>query len=91
MNKIKDERILEVKSCVDKIQKYMAENEECFLIHKRIKPTSRRWRNYLRHVDSIVSEALLYTIATSVGYLLDQTDESKEMIIGKNKILHGPK
>ena len=78
MTKSKEERYTSICSCSEEIQKLMAEIAECFLINKRIKPTSRRWRSYLRHVDASISDALLYTIATSVGYLLDQTDINKE-------------
>ena len=78
MTEVKEERYSSISKCSEDIQKLMTEIAECFLINKKIKPTSRRWRSYLRHVDASISEALLYTIATSIGYLLDQTDINKD-------------
>ena len=79
MEKFKMDRYSGIKEVAVDIECLIKNTEECFLIHKRIKPTSRRWRSYLRHVDGIVSEALLWTISSSVGYLLDQTDINKDV------------
>ena len=79
MEKCKEERYSGIKECSFDIENLILDTSECFLIHKRIKPTSRRWKSYLRFIDSIVSEALLYTIAASIGYLLDQTDINKDI------------
>ena len=74
---VKAERYNAVRECVGTIQKLLRENETHFCIDVKIKRSSRRWRNYLRHVDYIISDALLLTIACSIGYLLDQTDITK--------------
>ena len=79
MDTFKKDRYSGIKEVAFDIENLIKNTEECFLIHKRVKPTSRRWRSYLRHVDGIVSEALLWTISSSVGYLLDQTDINKEV------------
>ena len=79
MPKFKEDRYLQITNCAEEIQVLITEISECFLIHKKIKPTSRRWRCYLKYLDEMVSESLLFTIGTSIGYLLDQTDINKEI------------
>ena len=78
MESFKMERYKNISNCNDEIQKLLAETAEHFLIGKKLKVTSRRWRNYLRLVDKIIYNCLLLTIASSIGYLLDQTDINKE-------------
>ena len=78
MESFKMTRYNNISACNEEIQKLLAENAEQFLIGKKLKVTSRRWRNYLRHVDKTIYNSLLLTIASSIGYLLDQTDTNKE-------------
>ena len=79
MTGFKEKRYEELSNCSSKIQKLLTEISDCFLINKKIKATSRRWRAYLRYIDNIHIEALLFTIASSLGYLLDQTDQNKKI------------
>ena len=44
MPKFKEDRYLQIANCAEEIQLLITEISECFLIHKKIKPTSRRWR-----------------------------------------------
>ena len=78
MESFKVERYRNIEACNEEIQKLLTENADQFLIGKKLKVQSRRWRNYLRHVDKIIYNSLLLTIAASIGYLLDQTDINKE-------------
>ena len=80
MESFKMTRYNNISACNEEIQKLLAENADQFLIGKKLKVTSRRWRNYLRHVDKTIYNSLLLTIASSIGYLLDQTDTNKEPV-----------
>ena len=79
MKKSKEKRYNEISKCSDQLQQLLKEISDSFLINVKIRVTSKRWRAYLRFVDNILIEALLYTIASSLGYLLDNTDEKKKI------------
>ena len=38
--------------------------------------SSKHWKTYLSFVDEVIVDGLLKTIACSLGYLLDETDQS---------------
>ena len=85
METFKAERYKNISACNQEIELLLAESADQFLIGKKLKVTSRRWRSYLRHVDKIIYGSLLLTIASSIGYLLDQTDINKEQRYRKIK------
>ena len=57
--------------------KLVKENEGLFEVELDVESSRKAWNVYLRHLDSIVLEALLHTVAVSLGYLLDETDVKK--------------
>ena len=64
MKKSKEKRYNEISKCSDQLQQLLKEISDSFLINMKIRVTSKRWRAYLRFVDNILIEALLYTIAS---------------------------
>ena len=75
----KSQRYEEIKKCSDEIQELLRENEKLFLIDVCVKRNSRRWRSYLGYVDEIVQHGLLEMVASSVGYLLTETDKDNDI------------
>ena len=75
----KEKRYEEIKAATDDIKKLLEENRKLF--HANVKPDSAQvyWKNYLIYLDSMIAKGLLKTIATSIGYLLDQTDVKKDI------------
>ena len=45
-----------------------------FFLLSRAKDGAPAWKDYLDYVDEIVVNGLLKSVASSVGYLLDETD-----------------
>ena len=60
-----------------KIVFLVGENEKLFEVDQDDEALRKAWNVYLRHIDTIVLEALLQTVAVSLGYLLDETDVKK--------------
>ena len=75
----KKRRYEEIKICSEQIQELLKENEKLFLIDVSVKRNSRRWRRYLQYVDEIVLNGLLEMIASSIGYLLYETDDINDI------------
>ena len=70
----KAKRYEEIKVCAGQIHDLVLQNDKLFLIDKVVKRGSKRWRRYLQRVDEIVLNGLLEMIASSLGYLLHETD-----------------
>ena len=75
----KNQRYEEIKKCSEEIQELLKENEVLFLIDVSVKRNSRRWRSYLGYVDEIVQHGLLEMVASSIGYLLTETDKDNDI------------
>ena len=66
-----------LEEAAEKIEILIKENEKLFEVDQEDETSRRFWNVYLRHVDGLVLDALLHTVAVSLGYLLDETDERK--------------
>ena len=75
----KEKRYEEIQTANLEIKELLEENKKLF--HANVKPDSAKqyWTNYLIYLDEMIAKGLLKTIATSVGYLLDQTDIKKDI------------
>ena len=67
-------RYAEVKKAGIKIMEMINENRILFDIDLDDEQEKRAWSTYLRYIDGIVTDSLLQAVATSLGYLLDETD-----------------
>ena len=57
-----------------KIKKLILTNQEIFKINLRSNTSVKAWYAYLQYVDCIVYDSVLQMVATSLAYLLDETD-----------------
>ena len=55
------------------------ENEKLFLVGISVEKSSRKWKNYLKFLDEIVAKGLIETIASSIGYLLFETEVNNDI------------
>ena len=67
----------EITQAGKRITELVAENESLFEVDLDNEKTKKAWSVYLRHLDNIVTDSLLNTVAFSLGYLLDETDVIK--------------
>ena len=74
---LKKERYNGMEEAASKIVALVDENEKLFEVDFDDDQIKKSWNIYLRHIDTIVLDALLQTVAVSIGYLLDETDAMK--------------
>ena len=72
------QRYKEITAASVRIHELVKENENLFEVEMDIESSKKAWNIYLRHLDNIVADSLLQTIAVSLGYLLDETDVKKD-------------
>lgn len=72
----KEKRYQELEVASSLVQSLVKENE--VLLGGDGPEQTKNWNIYLRYLDDMVSSCLLEAVAVSLGYLLDQTDKSKE-------------
>ena len=70
----KARRWAEMEEASGKIEALIEDNEELL---KGNDVDLKYWNQYLRYIDEMVTNGLLRTIAVSLGYLLDETDQKK--------------
>ena len=61
----------------ERIVELVKENEVLFEVELDDDSSRKAWNYYLRHLDHIILDSLLHTVAVSLGYLLDETDVKK--------------
>lgn len=76
-DELKKARYKGLTDAAERVDLLIKENEKLFEVELDEEPSKKAWNIYLRHVDTIVLDALLKTIAVSIGYLLDETDVKK--------------
>ena len=74
----KKKRYSEIQEATVKIKDLLEENKKLFHANAKIS-NDRNWKNYLVYLDNMVANGLLKGIAVSLGYLLDETDEKKDI------------
>ncbi|MFO0005848.1 MAG: hypothetical protein ACK559_32455, partial [bacterium] len=72
----KSRRYAEIEQAKQKIKAFVDENEVLF---KVTDPENKHWLAYLKYLDQMITDGLLRTIAVSLGYLLDETDNKKNV------------
>ena len=55
----------------------MKKNQELFGVNLGLGWQRKAWQSYLKYVDDIIYQSLLHTVATSLGFFLDETDPRK--------------
>ena len=75
----KAKRYKEIAEATLKIQELLEENKKLFKANTAHPSEINHWNNYLNYLDEMVAHGLLKAIAVSLGYLLDQTDEKKDL------------
>ena len=75
----KAKRYKEISEATLKIQELLEENKKLFQANTAPPSAKKHWNNYLIYLDEMVAQGLLKAIAVSLGYLLDQTDEKKDI------------
>ena len=70
MGEVKEKRYEQVSKAGAEISRLVEENQKYF----QALESTETWQKYLEFIDNIVSDGLLLAIASSVGYLLDETD-----------------
>ena len=73
----KQQRYKEVSEAAAKITELVADCKKYF----RVDDSSENWRRYLSFVDEVIIDGLLRTVACSLGYLLDETDQTMTMSV----------
>ena len=76
-DELKDARYKSLEEVAERVVFLVDENERLFEVDLDEEILRKAWNIYLRHIDGIVLNALLQTIAVSIGYLLDETDVKK--------------
>ena len=76
-DELKAARYRGLREAAEKIVKLVEENERLFEVELDEESSRKAWNYYLRHLDSLILDALLHTVAVSLGYLLDETDVRK--------------
>ena len=71
-------RYAEVKRAGIRILTLINENRILFDTDLDDEREKRTWSTYLRYIDGIITDSLLQAVATSLGYLLDETDVEKQ-------------
>ena len=74
---IKTERFGQLKKSAEKIRNLMKKNQELFGVNFDLGWQRKAWQSYLKYVDDIIYQSLLHTVATSLGFFLDETDPRK--------------
>ena len=77
----KEKRYREIQEASLKIETILAENEKLFKVNSEDRGARTHWESYLAFLDKMVAEGLLRAIAVSLGYLLDETDEKKDISV----------
>ena len=75
---IKKTRYGELKQSASRIKELINENQKIFGIDLKKEAHVKDWYAYLCYVDEIVYKSVLQMIATSVSYLLEETDPKKK-------------
>ena len=71
-------RYAEVKRAGIRILTLINENRILFDTDLDDEHEKRTWSTYLRYIDGIITDSLLQAVASSLGYLLDETDVEKQ-------------
>lgn len=66
-------RFAEIKKGAEQILFYIEENKKLFQIKNQ---DSENWQNYIKYVDNIVIESLQKAIGCSLGYLVENMDQT---------------
>ena len=77
----KAKRYKEIQEASLRIETILAENEKLYKVEFDNKVAKAHWESYLNYLDKMVADGLLKTIAVSLGYLLDETDEKKDISV----------
>ena len=70
MKELKEKRYQQVSKAGTEITRLVDENQKYF----QALESTETWQAYLEYIDKIVTDGLLLSIASSIGYLLDETD-----------------
>jgi dynein heavy chain len=70
MKELKEKRYQQVSKAGTEITRLVEENQKYF----QALESTESWQAYLEYIDKIVTDGLLLSIASSIGYLLDETD-----------------
>ena len=60
-----------------KIKELVSENQKIFQLNLKSVVAVKNWYSYLQYIDDIVYKSILQIIATSLAYILDETDIKK--------------
>ena len=71
-------RYSEVKKAGIKVLTLINENRSLFDIDLDNEDETKAWEVYLRYIDRIITDSLLQAVASSLGFLLDETDVEKQ-------------
>ena len=77
MEIITSNRYEDLKMSASKIRELVHKNQAIFNINIKNNRDIKAWIEYLRYVDEIVYKSVLQMVATSLSYLLDETDSKK--------------
>ena len=77
MEMITSNRYEDLKMSASKIRELVHKNQAIFNINIKNNRDIKAWIEYLRYVDEIVYKSVLQMVATSLSYLLDETDSKK--------------
>lgn len=77
MEIITSKRYEDLKMSASKIRELVHKNQAIFNINIKNNRDIKAWIEYLRYVDEIVYKSVLQMVATSLSYLLDETDSKK--------------
>ena len=70
MAELKEQRYEQVSKAGSEISRLVDENQKYF----QALESTEIWQAYLEFIDNIVTDGLLLAIASSIGYMLDETD-----------------
>ena len=74
----KKARYAAVTKAAVRIHELVRENEKLFEVELDDANSLKNWGVYLKHIDNIVADSLLQTVAVSLGYILDETDVNQK-------------
>lgn len=66
-----------MKNSAVKIKELVSENQKIFQLNLKSVVAVKNWYSYLQYIDDIVYKSILQIIATSLAYILDETDTKK--------------
>ena len=66
-----------MKNSAVKIKELVSENQKIFQLDLKSVVAVKTWYSYLLYIDDIIFKSILQMIATSLAYILDETDTKK--------------